>query len=298
MNETADDCLVLALLGADSGGAAPLLEKGESCSSRATSAGAIAAFDEAAKVDPKDARPHVPEGRRAGEEGRQPRRDDGVQGGRAEGDFAEAHNNLGALMLARERSAGRRGRVRGRREGEAGVRRGPVQPGRRAGRARQEAGGGRRLQGGGPAEAGRRRLPDEPGRGAAANRRRDGALRGAEGRDPAGPARRDGLGEPGHGAVRQQEPRRGERGAREGDQAEARLRAGLEPAGARHAEAGRRPAAVAAQEKARKLEPKNGAFAADLCRAFIEQKQAPRAVAECKAAVDLEPKNPLGRTTS
>ena len=52
--------------------------------------------------------------------------------------------------------------------------------------------------------------------------------------------------------------------------------------------------AVAAQEKARKLEPKNGAFAADLCRALIEQKQAPRAVAECKAAVDLEPKNPLG----
>jgi predicted Zn-dependent protease len=51
--------------------------------------------------------------------------------------------------------------------------------------------------------------------------------------------------------------------------------------------------AVAAQEKARKLEPKNGAFAADLCRAFIEQKQAGRAVPECKAAVDLDPKNPL-----
>jgi predicted Zn-dependent protease len=53
------------------------------------------------------------------------------------------------------------------------------------------------------------------------------------------------------------------------------------------------PAAVSAQQKARKLEPKNGSFAADLCRAFIEQKQAPRAVSECKAAVDLEPKNPL-----
>jgi predicted Zn-dependent protease len=51
--------------------------------------------------------------------------------------------------------------------------------------------------------------------------------------------------------------------------------------------------AVAAQEKARKLEPKNGAFAADLCRALIEQKQAVKAVAECKAAVDLEPKNAL-----
>jgi Flp pilus assembly protein TadD len=51
--------------------------------------------------------------------------------------------------------------------------------------------------------------------------------------------------------------------------------------------------AVAAQEKARKLEPRNGAFAADLCRALIEQKQAARAVPECRAAVDLEPKNPL-----
>ena len=51
--------------------------------------------------------------------------------------------------------------------------------------------------------------------------------------------------------------------------------------------------AVAAQERARKLEPKNGAFAADLCRAFIEQKEAGRAVAECRTAVDLDPKNPL-----
>ena len=51
--------------------------------------------------------------------------------------------------------------------------------------------------------------------------------------------------------------------------------------------------AVAAQEKARKLEPKNGAFAADLCRVLIEQKQAAKAVAECRAAVDLEPKNAL-----
>ena len=104
----------------------------------------------------------------------------------------------------------------------------------------------------------------------------------------------DGVGQPGHGAVGQEELRRGAGGARQGDQAEARLRAGLEPAGARRAQARASSCpAVAAQEKARKLEPKNGAFAADLCRALIEQKQAPRAVAECKAAVDLEPKNPL-----
>jgi predicted Zn-dependent protease len=51
---------------------------------------------------------------------------------------------------------------------------------------------------------------------------------------------------------------------------------------------------VAASEKARKLDPKNGAFAADLCRALLEQKDAARAVGECKAAVDLDPKNPLG----
>src|SRR4030095_15141020 len=56
---------------------------------------------------------------------------------------------------------------------------------------------------------------------------------------------------------------------------------------------GDRAHAAPSQGKARKREPKNGAFAADLCRAFIEQKQAAKAVPECKAAVDLDPKNPL-----
>ena len=54
------------------------------------------------------------------------------------------------------------------------------------------------------------------------------------------------------------------------------------------------PAAVTAQQRARKLDPKNGAFAADLCRAFIEAREAGKATAECRAAVDLDPKNPLG----
>jgi cytochrome c-type biogenesis protein CcmH/NrfG len=58
---------------------------------------------------------------------------------------------------------------------------------------------------------------------------------------------------------------------------------------------GQVPVAVSAQQKARKLDPKNGAFAADLCRAFIEQREAGRATAECRAAVELDPKNPLAR---
>jgi len=38
---------------------------------------------------------------------------------------------------------------------------------------------------------------------------------------------------------------------------------------------------------------KNGGFAADLCRALFEQKEAGKAAGACKAAVELEPKNPL-----
>jgi predicted Zn-dependent protease len=56
---------------------------------------------------------------------------------------------------------------------------------------------------------------------------------------------------------------------------------------------GQVPEAVAAEERARKLEPGNGAFAADLCRALFEEKQAARAAVECHAAVELDPKNPL-----
>ena len=58
---------------------------------------------------------------------------------------------------------------------------------------------------------------------------------------------------------------------------------------------GRVPAAVTAGERARKLDPKNGAFAADLCRALFEEKEPARAVSECRAAVALEPANPLAR---
>jgi predicted Zn-dependent protease len=58
---------------------------------------------------------------------------------------------------------------------------------------------------------------------------------------------------------------------------------------------GQIPASISAQERARKLEPKNGAFAADLCRTMFEAKDPPRAVAECRAAVVLDPVNALAR---
>jgi protein O-GlcNAc transferase len=51
--------------------------------------------------------------------------------------------------------------------------------------------------------------------------------------------------------------------------------------------------AVEAHDRARKIDPKNGGFAADLCRSLIEQKSTARAVSECRAAVALDAKNPL-----
>ena len=99
--------LLLVLLAQETGGAAPLLEKGERLFRQGDTAGALAAFQEAAKADPRDARPHVPDGRRAGEKGDAPgataayRKAIGLKS-----DFPEAHNNLGALLLA----ARRRGR--------------------------------------------------------------------------------------------------------------------------------------------------------------------------------------------
>src|SRR5947208_692348 len=57
---------------------------------------------------------------------------------------------------------------------------------------------------------------------------------------------------------------------------------------------GKVPDAVAAQEKARKLDPQNAGFAADLCRALFEAKDAGKAAGACRAAVELDPKSPLG----
>ena len=50
--------LLIALLAQDTGGAAPLLDKGERLFRQGDTAGALAAFQQAAKVDPRDARPH------------------------------------------------------------------------------------------------------------------------------------------------------------------------------------------------------------------------------------------------
>ena len=68
---------------AEGGGAAPLLEKGERLFRQGDMAGAIAAFDEAAKVDPEGRAAALLEGRRAGEEGGRRRRGRRLQGRRS-----------------------------------------------------------------------------------------------------------------------------------------------------------------------------------------------------------------------
>ena len=113
-------------------------------------AGAIAAFDEAAKVDPKDARPPYLKGVALEKKGDNRGATAAYTAAIArKADFAEAHNNLGALLLAKGDAAGRRGRARGRREGEAGYAEAQYNLGVARDGAGQEAGGGRRLQGGG-----------------------------------------------------------------------------------------------------------------------------------------------------
>ena len=69
-------------------------------------------------------------------------------------DFAEAHNNLGALMLAKNDLPGAAGEFEAAVKAKPAYAQRPSTTGRRAGRHGQEAGGGRRIQGGGPPEAG------------------------------------------------------------------------------------------------------------------------------------------------
>ena len=96
-------------------GRAACWRRARSCSSRATWPGAIAAFDEAAKVDPKDARPHYLKGVALEKKGDTPRRDDRLQGGdRAQGRLRRGAQQPGRADAREERPAGRRGRVRGR----------------------------------------------------------------------------------------------------------------------------------------------------------------------------------------
>ena len=76
----------------------PLLEKGERLFRDGDTAGALAAFEEAAKVDPKDARPHYLKG---------------------------------VALEKKSRRRGRRGRVQGGDRAQRDLRRGAQQPGRR-----------------------------------------------------------------------------------------------------------------------------------------------------------------------
>ena len=108
------------------------------------------------------------------------------------------------------------------------------------------------------------------------------------------PARSRRLGRPRHGAVRPEEISTSAQAAL--DKA-TKLKPDFALAwnrlGRVELKRGQLPAAVAAQERARKLDGKSAAFAADLCRALLEQKDAARAAGECRAAVDLDPKSPL-----
>ena len=97
--DDASDAGVASL--AEGAGAAPLLEKGEKLFREGDVAGALAAFDEAAKVDPKDARPHYLKGVALEKKGDNPAPPPPSKAMKLKADFAEAHNNLGVLLLAR-----------------------------------------------------------------------------------------------------------------------------------------------------------------------------------------------------
>src|SRR5579872_5779302 len=88
--------LLLALAGADSA-AAPLLEKGERLFRQGDTAGAIAAFEQAAKADPKDARAPYLRGVALEKKGDAAGAVTAYRAALARKPaFAEANNNLGA----------------------------------------------------------------------------------------------------------------------------------------------------------------------------------------------------------
>ncbi len=279
------------------GGAAPLLEKGERLFRQGDIAGALAAFDEAAKVDPQGRAPALPEGRRAREEGGRAGRGRRLQAGdRAQGRLRRGAQQPGRAADRARRRGRRRGRARGGRAGQAGLRRGAVQPGRRARRARQEAGGGRRLQGGGAAQADRRRLPPEPGRGAAAHGRRRRARSPRSRRRPGSP-RATPIAWADLGMVLSDKKSYPTSAQAALDKA-TKLKPDFALAWNRLGRVALKRGQVSGRGRGRRSGPasssrKNGAFAADLCRALFEQKEAARAAAECHAAVELDPKNPL-----
>src|SRR6185312_8416853 len=119
--------LLIALLAQDTGAAAPLLEKGEQLFRQGDTAGALGAFQKAAKAEPGDARPHYLAGVALEKKG-------DAAGATAEyrkavglkSDFPEARNNLGALLIAAGDAAGA-ARAGGGGPDQTRLRRGPVQ---------------------------------------------------------------------------------------------------------------------------------------------------------------------------
>ena len=269
--------LMLALLSlAEGGGAAPLLEKGEKLFRQGDVAGALAAFDEAAKVDPKDARPHYlkgvalekkgdnagarppPTSRRSRARPTSPRRTTTwARCCSAKNDLPGAAGEFEAAVKAKPAYA--------EAQYNLGVARDGLGKKEEAVAAYKEA---VRLK---PADAGYRM-----NLGAALRRTGDvnGALVALKEATRLAP--RDATAWANLGMVLSDN--------KSYDEANAALDKAtkLKPdfalawnrLGRVALKRGELVPAVAAQEKARKLEPKNGAFAADLCRALIEQKQA------------------------
>ncbi len=101
--------LLLVLLAQETGGgAAPLLEKGERLFRQGDTAGALAAFQEAAKADPRDARPQYLTGvaleKKAHAAGRDRRLPQGDR--RSSRDFPRRTTTSAALLIARGDAAG------------------------------------------------------------------------------------------------------------------------------------------------------------------------------------------------
>ena len=119
---------------------------------------------------------------------------------------------------------------------------------------------------------------------------------GAEGRDPAGAARSDGLGRTSAWCC---PTRRDLDGAKAALDKATKLKPdfalGLEPPRTGRAQARAESRRRSRRRRAPASWSRRTAPSPPISAArFIEQKEAPRAAGECRAAVDLEPKNPLG----
>jgi Flp pilus assembly protein TadD len=276
---------------------ATLLDRGQRALGKGDTAGALAAFDAAAALDPRDARAFYLRGVVLEQKGDR-------QGAEAayrtaigkKADFPEAENNLGGLLLARGDAAAAarafeaasRARAGGWAEAwfNLGVARDALGASAPAVAAYREA---VRLK---PTDAGYRM-----NLGVAL--RRTGDLGGALAalRDAARMAPRNADIWTNLGMV--------ESDGKQYDAAAASLEkaTALDPGAALawnrlgrvELRRGHVDRAVEASARAWKLAPTNSGFAADACRTLIEKKDTGRAVAECRAAVKLDARNPLAR---